>query len=182
MEIKLNLRKEDWMLFQAHVEKELPKQIKTWMDSFWASLVIWIVVVTISMTLFQYSGEAHWPTAIGTAIFFILIFVSVFANMFKMRKAFEPLEDGVFCGDHTFTFSGEGIASEGRGYKGHHSWEIVKQIERTPEMILIYLDKAYAYVFPVSRLDSPDEFFKYISEQWSNVTGNTSQSVLSAGD
>jgi hypothetical protein len=38
-------------------------------------------------------------------------------------------------------------------------------------MIMIYLDTAYAYVFPESKLDNPDEFYNFITEQYSNVIG-----------
>jgi len=169
MEIQINLQKEDWKLYQSYIEKELPKQQKTWVDSFWVNVFVWMVMGIIFMTIFQNLSHFHWPTATLVAIFFVLISALFFFNMFKIRKAFEPLENGTFCGSHKFTFTPEGIASEGKGYEGHHSWEIVKKIERAPGMILIYLDKAYAYVFLESKLDNPDEFYNYISEQYSNV-------------
>ncbi|MDY6857430.1 MAG: hypothetical protein SWO11_22540 [Thermodesulfobacteriota bacterium] len=38
-------------------------------------------------------------------------------------------------------------------------------------MIRIFLDTALAYVFPEAKLENPDEFYRYISEQYStNIT------------
>lgn len=182
MEIQINLQKEDWKIYQSYIEKELPKQQKTWMDSFWVNIFVWMVIAIIFMTIFQSFSHFHWPTAISVAIFFILIFALFLVNMFKIRKAFEPLENGVFCGSHKFTFTSKGIASKGKGYEAYHSWEIVKNIERVSGMILIYLDTAYAYVFPESKLDYPDEFYNYISEQYSNVTNQSSRPSSSATD
>jgi hypothetical protein len=182
MEIQITLQKEDWKLYQSYIEKALPKQQKTWMDSFWINLFVWMGLAMVFMAIFQSFSHFHWPTAASVAIFFVLIFVLFLFNMFKIRKAFEPLESGIFCGRHKFTFTSDGIITEGKGYEGHHSWEIVKKIERAPGMILIYLDKVYAYVFPESKLDDPDEFYNYISEQYSNVTNQSSRRPSSTAD
>lgn len=182
MEIQINLQKEDWKLYQSYIEKELPKKQKTWMDSIWVNMFVWMVVAIVFMTILRNISHFHWPTAASVAIFFVLISALFFFNIFKIRKAFEPQESGTFCGSHRFIFSGEGIASKGKGYEGRHSWEIVKKIERAPGMILIFLDTAYAYVFPESKLDNPDKFYNYISEQYSNVTSQSSRPPSSASD
>lgn len=182
MEILIDLQKEDWKRYQAYIEKELPKRQKIWMDSFWVNLIIWMVMAIVFMVIFQTFRYFHWPTAISVTTFFVLISAFFFFNVFRIRKAFEPLESGTFCGIHKFTFSDHGVASEGKGYKSHHSWEVVKRVERAPGMILIYLDKVYAYVFPESKLDSPEEFYQYISELHSNVTSQSSRPPSSAAD
>ena len=182
MEIQINLQKEDWKNYQSYIEKTLPKQKKTWMDSFWVNMFVWMLLVIMFMDIFQSFSYFHWPTAISVSVFFILIFALFIFNMFKIRKAFEPLESGVFCGKHKFKFTDNGIASEGDGYEGNHSWKIVKRIERAQGMIMIYLDTAYAYVFPESKLDNPDEFYSFISEQYSNVTSQSSRPPTSAAD
>lgn len=168
MEIKINLQKEDWRRYQSYIGKALPNNRKTWMDSFWVNMFVWMVVGIVFMTIFRKFSHFHWPTAVSVAIFFVIISALYFFNCVKIRKAFEPLESGTFCGDHKFTFSSKGIASEGEGYEGCHSWRIVKNIERASGMILIYLDTAQAYVFPESKLDNPDEFYNYISGQYSS--------------
>ncbi len=182
MEIEIDLQKEDWKLYQRYIEKELPKHHKIWMDSFWVNLFVWMVIAIVFMAVFQQISHFHWPTAISVTVFFVLISALFFFNMLKIRKAFEPLESGVFCGSHKFIFSSQGIVSEGNGYKGYHSWEIVKKIERTSGLILIYLDNVYAYVFPEIKLDNPDEFYHYILEQYSTVTSQSSRPVSSASD
>ncbi|TKB05668.1 YcxB family protein [Desulforhopalus sp. IMCC35007] len=174
MEIQVTLQKEDWKLYQSYIEKELPKHLKTWMDSFWVNMLIWMVIAFGFLLIFNQYSSFHWPTAISVGAFFISISALFLFNMFKIRKAFEPSDEGTFCGNHTFIFDEHGINSEGEGYKGIHSWAIVKKIERVQGMILIYLDTAYAYVFPESKISDPDGFYNYISEQHSKVTSQAS--------
>ncbi len=171
MKIKITLQKEDWKLYQSYIEKELPKHLKTWMDRFWLNMLIWMIIACLFLSIFNLHSSFHWPTAISVGAFFIIISAWFLFNMFKIRKAFEPSELGTFCGNHTFIFNEHGINSEGEGYKSNHSWGIVKKIERAQGMVLIYLDTAYAYVFPESKLSDPDGFYSYISEQHSNVIG-----------
>ena len=174
MEIQITLDKQDWKSYQGHIERELPKRMKTWMDSAWVNMIIWMVIAFLFLSLFNRHSNFHWPTAISVGVFFITISALFFFNMFKIRKAFEPSEAGTFCGDHLFIFNEQGIISEGKGYKGNHSWSIVKKIDRAEGMILIYLDTAYAYVFPESKLKAPDDFYGLIYEQYSNVTNQAS--------
>ncbi|WP_299948240.1 YcxB family protein [uncultured Microbulbifer sp.] len=174
MEIQITLQKEDWKQYQSYIEKELPKHLKTWMDSPWINMLIWMVIAFVFLSIFNRHSTFHWFTAISVSVFFILISTLFIFNMFKIRRAFEPSDQGTFCGSHKFTFDDSGINSEGRGYKGTQSWEIVKKIERAQGMIMIYLDTTYAYVFPESKLEDPDGFYKYISERYSNVTSKAS--------
>lgn len=90
--------------------------------------------------------------------------------MFKVRKSFEPSDTGSFCGVHRFRFTEQGIESEGNGFVTNHSWQIVKKVERTQGMILIYFDTAIAYAFPESKLSDPDGVYKYILERFTNPT------------
>jgi len=174
MEIQITLQKEDWSLYQGYIEKELPKHLKTWMDSFWINMLIWMVISFVFLFIFNQYSSFHWPTAVSVGAFFIIMFALFIFNMFKIRKAFEPSDAGIFCGNHVFSFDEHGINSEGDGYKGRHSWTMVKKIERAQGMILIYLDTAYAYMFPESKLKDPDGFYKFISDQYSNVTSQAS--------
>lgn len=169
MEIQITLQKEDWKLYRGYIEKELPKHLKTWMDGFWVNMLSWILVSFVFMSIFNKYSEFHWPTAISLGVFFIIISALFFFGMFKIRRAFEPSEDGMFCGDHLFTFDDYGVKSQGKGYESFHSWEVVKKIERAQGMVMIYLDTAYAYVFPESKLNDPDGFYNFISDRYSNV-------------
>jgi len=174
MDIQITLEKEDWKRYQSYIERELPKHLKTWMNSFWVNMLVWMIIAFIFMSIYRQFTSFHWPTAISVGIFFILIAALFFLNLFKIRKAFEPSEKGSFCGEHFFKFTDQGIESKGSGYKGSHSWAIVKKVERVQGMILIYIDTAYAFVFPESKLIDPDGLFKYISERYSNVTNQAS--------
>ena len=166
MKISVKLDKEDWKKFQQHLEKELTKTIKSGTNGFWFNLVTWAVIAFVFLSIFQNINKIHWPTAGFVSVFFILFLSLFFYNLSKIRKAYEPSEDGVFVGEHKFDIDKEGIKTKGHDYVGHHSWSIVKKIERVDNMIIIYLDTAYAYVFPEQQLDDPDQFYNYINEQY----------------
>ena len=173
MDIEINLDKQDWRNYQSYVERELSKHHRTWMDSFWVNVIVWFVVAFSFMFIFQQKSNFHWPSAISAAIIFVLIFMVFIFNIYKMKKAFEPSANGVFCGKHKFTFTENEIISEGKGYTGQHSWEIVQRIEKSRGMVLIFIDTAYAFVFPESKLENPEEFYNYVVEQLSNVTSGS---------
>ena len=177
MEINIEMDKQDWKNFQSYIERELPRKYRTWMHGFWVNQFIWIIVVAVSIIIFQANHTIHWPTAILISILFILIFVRFLFKMNKIRKAFEPLEEGFICGSHKFVFNDYGIETEGNGYNGQHSWKTVKSIERARGMIMIFIDTSFAFVFPESKLDNPDAFYIYIVEQFTNATsGSTARS------
>lgn len=169
MEILIKLELEDWNLFQLHLEKELPKTIKSWTNSFWFNIILWAVISFIAMSIFHNISQIHWPTVGFTSIFFILFFGLFIFNLSKLRKAYAPSENGVFIGEHKFIFNEEGIKTTGQGYEGSHNWSVVKKIDRVNNMILIYLDTAYAYVFPENKLENPDQFYNYINEQYKKI-------------
>ncbi|MEP6161956.1 MAG: YcxB family protein [Halieaceae bacterium] len=170
MEIQITLDKEDWKSFQGYAEKTLPKNLKSWMSSPWVNMLIWMLITIFFLSVFNQYSSFHWPTVTAMGAFFILLSALFFFNMFKLKKAFEPSDSGTFCGSHIFRFSEQGISSEGDGYRANHAWSIVKKIEREQGMILIFLDTAFAYVFPEPKLEDPDSFYAFVSEQYSNAT------------
>jgi hypothetical protein len=168
MQINITLDKIDWNKLQNHISKELPKQKKSFFDSFWKSMILWFLLVGVFMSLFHYVRPIHWPTAILTGTIFICVYVVLIFNMIKLRKLFEPSDTGIFCGEHEFVFDDEGITIKGAGYTEKHNWSTVKKIERTSDIILIYLDTTFAYVFPEKKLNNPSDFYKTITELYSN--------------
>ena len=75
-----------------------------------------------------------------------------------------PLKEGTLVGRHEFVFDENGIHSEGKGYKSFHSWKIVKSVRYEKGIIMIFLDKAYAFIFPDDQLDNPDDFYMRINQ------------------
>ena len=126
-----------WKLFQLHLEKVLPKTIKSWTNSFWFNIILWAVIAFIFMSIFHNTSQIYWPTAGFVSVFFILLFGLFIFNLTKIRKAYAPSENGVFIGEHKFIFSEEGIKTTGQGYEGSHNWSIVKKIDRISDIILI---------------------------------------------
>ena len=169
MDISINLDVEDWYRFQSYLERELPKTKKSWTNSIWFNLVLWAVLAFFFISIFQNTNEIHWPTAALVSGFFILLFILFLFNMAKLKKAYAPSQTGVFIGEHQFVFDEEGIKSNGQGYEGKHSWSLVQRIVRSNGMILIFLDTAYAYVFPESKLENPEQLYNYINEQYKKI-------------
>jgi len=169
MDISIKLEVKDWYQFQSYLEKAIPKTAKSWTNSFWFNLVLWAVLAFFFMTIFQNTGEVHWPSAGVASAFFIFMFILFIFNLNKFKRACAPSENGVFVGEHRFVFDEEGIKSKGQGYEASHSWSLVQRIERTNGMILIFLDTAYAYVFPETKLKNPEEFYNYINEQYEKI-------------
>ena len=166
MEISLNTDVGDWQKFQSYIEKELPQTTKSWTCNFFTSMILWAVTTLLMLSFFYNVSSIHWPTALTISLLFILIFALMKFNNIKLKNAFKPSDNGVFVGQHNIAFSDEGIESKGDGYICKREWRIVQKIERTHEMILIYIDTAYAYVLPVNKLDNPDTVFEFICEKY----------------
>ena len=166
MEISIKLEAEDWRKFQQYLEKELPKTVKPVTGSFGFNVILWTAMTFTFFVIFQNTEEFHLPTAGFVTVVFILMFGLFIYNLVQQGKAYAPSEDGVFVGEHTFIFDEKGIATKGKGYEGTHRWSIVKRVARANGMILIFMDTAYAYVLPESKLENPEALYNYISEQY----------------
>ena len=166
MEITINLDREDWKNYQKYIDRELPKSVKSTFKSFLSNLVLWFFLALGFMFVFQHVGAFDWPTAITVGVVFLIFFALFIINMLKIKKAYEPSEKGVFVGKHKFIFNEEGIVSSGNGYEGNHSWQIIKKIVRSDGMIILFLDTAFAFIFPEKKLDNPDELYRYIEEKF----------------
>lgn len=163
MEIEIDLEKEDWRRYQSYIEKQLWTQRKDWAEALWVNIVVWALIAALLMTLFHSFSDFNWPSDLFVFAIFLLVAVIYFHKVYKLRKAYEPMESGIFCGRHKFVFTDEEILSEGEGYQGRHAWKIVKRVERGNGIILIFLDTIHAYVFPEAKLAKPDEFYEYVS-------------------
>ena len=164
MEIQIDLEKQDWANYQAYVQEKLQSQAKTVKSRRWVTVLTWVLTIALLLAL-NFIDRFDWPTAAFVSVAFILLCARVLLDLVTAQKTVEPLDDGVFCGRHVFTFTEEGIASRGRGYHGLHSWELVRNVVRAKGMILIFLDSIYAYVLPESKLQNPDELFDYATRQ-----------------
>lgn len=163
MEISIKLEIADWQKFQSHIEKELRKSTKSWTDNFFVGVALWAAITLIFLTFFQNLADSfHWPTACLAAVVFFLILAKLIFDGSKLKKAFAPSENGVFIGEHQFSFNDDGFAVTGKGYETRCDWSTVRNVERVNGMIFMYLDTAYAYLFPESQLEDPDEFYRYI--------------------
>ncbi len=162
MEINLTLTQADWYGFQKYIFKKKQKEIKGFLGGFWFNLILWFCLTILFLTIFRFMGKLHYPTAIFVFLFFTLVLALSIWNNKKLRRAVAPSEEGTFIGKHHFTFNEEGIHSEGKNYKSLNNWNAVKSIEQGNGMIMIFIDTAYAFIFPENQLDDPVGFLKTI--------------------
>ena len=168
MEFKLKLGKEDWLAFNRYLCKKISEQNKTIFDNVFISVFVWMVIGFAIVFTTKQLGGFHWPTAAIISIVFLFLYFTMFIKQKKLQAAFEPMENGSFCRELTYKFSEEGISTK----DGTISWDLILQIERAQGMIMLYLDSAFALVFPEQKLENPDKFYEYVSSLHSNVTAD----------
>ena len=155
MELDLELTQADWLNFNKYVQRKIQKGL---LGGFWPNVVIWFLITILFVFLFQRIDRLHWPSVGFVSIIFVLLIGYFFLNIAKAQKALMPSLQGTFVGDHHFEFNEKGIYSNGRGYNGFHEWSTVKAIEQGNQMVLIFLDTAYAFVFPETQLEDVEKF------------------------
>ncbi|WP_105189107.1 hypothetical protein [Pseudoalteromonas sp. T1lg48] len=94
MDITITLEQQDWWRFQRYVERELPKQYRTWFDGFWGSMLTWMVMGVALLWAFNQVSEFHWPSALIALLVFVFIWLLAILNMRKLRRALEPSATG----------------------------------------------------------------------------------------
>ena len=157
MEINLKLTQADWVNFNKFIQRNKQKEQKGFPTGFWGNMILWLFLVMIFTILFRLIERLHWPTAAFVSFIFILMMCYFFFSLFKLQKAFMPSIEGTFVGSHKFIFDENGINSSGKGYKSFHEWTTVKRIERSNNLVLIFIDTAHAFIFPESQLADDDE-------------------------
>lgn len=172
MKIRVRYDKEDWEKFQAFLVKDVRRTTKTWWDSAWFNFISWFVIAFLFLTVFQTMTEFSWPSAGITGLLFTYIYVQFVLNGIRYKRDYAPSEHGTFIGEHVFNFSDDTIQSSGKGYEASHSWDVVKRVERTSDAIYVFIDTAYAYIFPAAKLADPDNFYHYVSQK-ADGSGNS---------
>ena len=162
MEIHLTLTSEEWYKFQKFIQRKNQKDLNGVIGGFWANLALFFVLTFIFVVLFNFIDRFHYPTAIFFFVIFSTIIGLFFWNIYRLQRSFVPSENGIFVGEHNFTFDEKGIRSEGKGYRSFHEWRVVKTIMRENGMIMIFLDTANAFIFPETQLSDPDVFLHTI--------------------
>ncbi|NIQ02242.1 MAG: hypothetical protein GWM98_19145 [Nitrospinaceae bacterium] len=179
MEIIITLDKEDWKKFHSLMQKQLCEAAssKAWR----AGEMLLLVALGMAMGFLMIQtgfrqADFHWPTALLVAGFFLLLIVIFFIRLYRiqqgMTQASEPMKGGAFIGEHRFVFDEKGIHTAGGNGESRHAWSSVKRIERAEGLIMIYFDTLFALVFPESKLSDPEEFYRYVNEQYSQAGGS----------
>jgi len=165
MEIEIQLEKKHWMKFNKFVQKHRQKDLKGFKGGFFSNLAIWLILTLIFIGLFRTVQVWHWPTAIFVMTLFIAIIILFLWNMYSLQSSLMPSELGTFVGNHRFVFNEDGIHSEGKGYKAYHDWSVIKSVERNDDIIILFLDTAYGFLFPEDQLENPTEFINMVNHR-----------------
>lgn len=159
MNAEITLTKSDWKSFQKLSEREASKRAPKGKFDFYITLISWIVIGISLVILF---GTIHWPTAgLVTLIAVFSIGVGVL-HLMRIKKAYAPIEGGMFIGRHRFTFDDSGITAEGDSYRSHFNWNAVQSVQETNDVVIVFLDTAYGLIFPKRDLEDPVGFAGYL--------------------
>lgn len=164
MEVLITYEKEDWAAFQAYLEREIPKSVKTPWDGFWVNLIVWAGIGAGTMAAFQYVVDFHWPSGLFVAAIFGVISVLHLRYLRRIKNGFAPSENGNFLGAHKFKFSDQGVEAEGDGYKAFHEWSVVQEIVRENGLIMLFVDTSSALIFPEAKIANPEYLYNYAME------------------
>ena len=163
MKITVRLERADWERFQKHVQKEIRRSAERPFAWHIGNILLWAVLAVVGLTVLDRMGGFHWPTAVFVGSVFLVIAVQVVYDVQRIARRFAPSDEGPFVGEHRFEISEQGIESEAATYHATHAWSVVKRIERVDGVTMVFLDTAFAFLFPEDRLDDPDAFFSYLN-------------------
>jgi hypothetical protein len=164
VEIDIDLKKEDWSRFIKYIQKKKQRDVKGVVNGFWKNMILWCILTIIFIALFKNVGKLHYPTATFMFVLFAAIGGYYFLHMVQLQKTLAPSENGLFIGKHHFRFDQNGIISESRKAKSHYKWEAILSVVHENDMILLFVDTAYAIVFPEKQVGDPEQFMKQIKE------------------
>ena len=166
MNILLKLEVEDWENFQLYVDKEIFSSVKPWVNNFWLNILFWGVFGYLSKAFLHKTGGIHWPTFTIVFVFFILIIILNTTKQAKIKQSFTPSESGGLFKQNQYYFNEKGIKITSQDFESNQGWSTVQRIVRAEGMILVFIDKTFAYIFPETKLENPDELYSYLNEQF----------------
>jgi hypothetical protein len=163
MEVEVELTVQDWRRCAPLLQKFALHSSTGRLMRLLRGVATGFVVGIGAHLLIGYLRQFHPPTATWITAVFVTLVVWYCYKLFRIRRALEPMEDGLFLGVHRYAFSDDGIRAEGRCYRACYSWQAVRTVVRSRHLILILLDRAHALVFPVSQIEDPDAFVRFLS-------------------
>ncbi|WP_196140302.1 YcxB family protein [Aliikangiella sp. G2MR2-5] len=164
MQIEITYEKEDWRKYSGYITSMLPKAVRSPLDKGWVNVLIWLYIGFFIVMILKNLESIHAPTAVYEAIFLSSLYLIFRPNKKKLLEAYAPMENGVFIGEHKYTFTDEGIGHTTDGYKGFHSWTNVIKIVRVNGMIMLFVDTESAFIFPEEKIEDPDALYNFALE------------------
>lgn len=170
MELEIEYELSDWKTFQEFVEKRVCKESKAWWDSIWVKSLLWFMLAFVFFMFFQSDAGFEWPTAAIVAFVLLYFFALTILDGVKAKRACQPADGGAFLRRHKFIINDEGITTTGTDYEAKHSWAIIQRFEKTEKAIYLFIDSVHAFIFPLSKVESPEELLAVINK---NVTSRS---------
>ena len=168
MEFSINLDAQDWKAYTDHLSRWVRKQKRfTWRESL-RNVLLWMVLGFIFAALFRGEFTFHWQTAVLVAAFFLAIMVVWVMESARNLVALSPEAGGSFIGQHRFRLDDEGIHSEGENYRATHRWAAIKRVSRDAGLIMLFIDRSFAFCLPEAKLADPEAVFRFVTAMVSN--------------
>ena len=170
MEFSFTINNElsDWRLYTRYLQKRASQRVTKLSNK--RSLLLFSALFVVTLWTFLHVDYVHMPSIVAACAVSITFFTILIINMFRMAKDYEPAEDGIFVGEKHYVLNEQGIATKSEGYKGVCEWSCVKSVERNSGLIMVFLDSAYAYLFPEAQLDASDEVYEYVLKCCSHLS------------
>lgn len=170
MEISLTLTQQDWLRYQLYLEKNLPSRTLSRLLG-GGYVVLGALAVLLALWL-----DSICLVNIAFVLGFLLAFLALWAlGISQARKAYFPIPGGAFCSQHRFVFDQQGIHTESDGSSSYTSWRKINRVEHTDEMIMLFLDTAYAFILPCNQLQDPNALLRLIENYWTQADSDKEQ-------
>lgn len=154
---ELNLEPRDWQAYQQVLDGLLSEKAARWSDKRWLKITTWLGLVVLFVLLWQFVGDFHWPTAAIVTVIFVLVSSFFLFSLQQLRRAYQPSELGLFCGQHRFSLSDAGIEVQGDFYQARIDWLQVLKIHQQGGLIILFVDNAQALILPEYQLSQPTQ-------------------------
>lgn len=175
--IDVTRTREDYFIFSKHAMKEL-KNVNLY------AVISQVVVIIVIINLFEIATRHKWiPQALMQSKYaYLAVCVAVMVVICMLiRRCFMPMirkayfnENQAFLSTKRITIDEKGFREASAVSEGHTLWQGVDRIERTPTMMLVYVDKIIAYVIPIRSFSTPEQanqFYENMLAYWHKANG-----------
>lgn len=141
---------------------------------------MWFVIAFVLVAVFRSTDFSlslfHWPTAVATAVPFVVLIIAFVANLRRLEKSSIPKENGLMLGKRTIEIDESGIKDSSALGTSAYKWQAVEEIVEHEGNVYLFLDAIQAQVIPASSFSNREEvedFVKHVKEIHSRITSDS---------